>query len=450
MSRSASADVPGRVAVVGGGFAGCAAALRLARDGAQVTVFEAVEDPGPVGAGILLQPTGAAVLQQLGVYDHVAWRGTPVRALHARTASGFELFELPYALEREDIHGLGLHRGVLFEALFTEVQITSAIDLRLGCMVVDAKPAQAGAGAEVIDDEGRRHGPFDLVVVADGARSEIRRHFPTYLDQAYPWGALWFVAEDPDRLFPDVLEQVVEGSRHMLGFLPTGRGPVRVGDPDPHDDPPLTSIFWSVRCDQEEAWRHEARRFGLHRWKETILRFEPRAEPLLRQIEDHRQVLFAAYRDVRMSRWWHPLGDAHLVFIGDAAHAMSPQLGQGSNLALIDAEALADAMAEAASVEEGLRAYQAARRAHLGYYGWVNRAVTPFFQSSSHAMGWLRDVGFPLACKVPGVRRLMVRTMAGMKRGLLFDEPMPLPAPVAARADEPALHESGRSELSGS
>lgn len=429
-------EVPGRVAVIGGGFAGCAAALRLARDGAQVTVFEAVAKPGPVGAGILLQPTGAAVLQRLGVYEHVAWRGTPVRSLHARTAGGFDLFELPYSLEREDIAGLGLHRGVLFEALFSEVQLTSAIDLRLGVMIVDVR--SAASGAEVLDDEGKAHGPFDLIVVADGARSEIRaRRFPTDLDQPYPWGALWFVAEDPDRVFPDVLEQVVEGSRHMLGFLPTGRGPVRENDPDPHDDPPLTSIFWSVRCDQEAAWRHTARRMGLQRWKDTITRFEPRAEPLIAQIEDHRQVLFAAYRDVRMRRWWHPIGEhAHLVFIGDAAHAMSPQLGQGSNLALIDAETLADAMADAASMEEGLRAYQAARRAHLGYYGWANRAVTPFFQSSSLAMGWLRDIAFPLACKVPGVRRLMVRTMAGMKRGLFFDDPIALPPPVADRPDE--------------
>ncbi len=409
------------VGIVGAGFAGCAAALGLARDGAQVTLYEAVEKPGPVGAGILLQPTGAAVLQRLGVYDFVQSRGAPVRGLRGRRSTGEFLFELPYALEREDLTGLGLHRGVLFQALFDEVQLRTAIDVKLGVAVVDALP-----GGRLVDAKGRTHGPHDLLVVADGARSQIRTaRFPGRLDKPYPWGALWFVAEDPGGAFPDTLEQVVQGADHMLGFLPSGRGPIR--DDDPTDDPPLTSMFWSTRVDREAEWRNEVRRRGLQPWKDTILRFEPRAEPLLAQIHDHQQVLFAAYRDVRMASYWHEYDGAHVVFIGDAAHAMSPQLGQGSNLALIDAEVLAQELARDVDVGTALAAYQKARSEHLGYYGWINRAITPFFQSSSAVTGWVRDFAFPMARFIPGARRLMVQTMAGMKRGLFFGKPLDLP-----------------------
>ena len=63
------------IAIVGCGFAGAAAALFLARDGHRVTVFEAVADPGPVGAGLLIQPTGALVLAEVRYRSHAGFGG---------------------------------------------------------------------------------------------------------------------------------------------------------------------------------------------------------------------------------------------------------------------------------------------------------------------------------------------------------------------------------------
>ena len=115
----------------------------------------------------------------------------------------------------------------------------------------------------------------------------------------------------------------------MYGVLPTGRGPA--------DDRPLVSLYWSLALDDHARWQAD----GLDAWKAEVRGFDPRIEPVLAQITDPTQVLLARYRDVRMKRWH---GD-RIVFLGDAAHATSPQLGNGANLALVDAWTLAEALA---------------------------------------------------------------------------------------------------------
>ncbi len=411
------------IAIVGGGFAGSAAALFLHRAGHQVTLYEAVDDPQPVGAGILLQPTGMYVMEQLGLLDAVIAHGAVVDRLRCRTTDGRTLFRLAYAKRAEGLYGLGLHRGVLFEVLFNAA-LADGVDVRCGHRIVDVV-----GGGMVVDDTGAKLGPHDLVVVADGARSQIRASdFPAALDAPYPWGALWFVAEDPDRIFRRELFQMVEHTTTMLGFLPTGRAPGGTTN--------LTSIFWSLEVKTLEQWQHRMRFQGIRRFTEMIARLVPQAEPLVDQIRHPDQVLFAAYRDVRLRRWFARKHGTPVVVIGDAAHAMSPQLGQGSNLALYDAMVLARSLEGAVDTMTGLAAYQRARGSHLGFYGRVNRWVTPFFQGHSKILGFLRDVGFPIASNLPILHHAMVDTMAGVRRGFVYSESLPLPTLPPPRDEE--------------
>ena len=386
------------VGVIGAGFAGSAAAVMLARAGHGVTVYEAVPEPGPVGAGILLQPTGQHVLQQLGLWAPVHASGTRVDRLRCRTPSGRVLFDLPYEASARGRFGLGLHRGVLFETLFAELS-RARVMVHLGTAIIASE-----ASGHLRDAQGRLHGPHDLIIVADGARSQLRSQcFAEATDEPYPWGALWFVAEDPEGIFTRELHQVVRGTGKMTGFLPTGQAS--------SGGVPLTSMFWSLPVAALPQWRAT----GLDVWKQEILSFEPRAEPLLAQIDDPEQVLFAAYRDVKAPRWHNE----RIVLIGDAAHAMSPQLGQGSNLALMDAQVLSQAVADAESVQQSLQLYQRRRGPHVRFYEFANRLCTPFFQGHGRLSGWLRDALFPVATALPYVRRRMVQTMCGIEQGVL-------------------------------
>jgi 2-polyprenyl-6-methoxyphenol hydroxylase-like FAD-dependent oxidoreductase len=393
------------VGVIGCGTAGPAAALFLSRAGHSVTVYERVEAPGPVGAGIILQPTGQVVLERLGLADQVALRGARLDSLRVERHEKGPLLELAYCDVDASLFGIGLHRGVLFQVLYGAV-LREGIPVRLG-VACDRLERERGRYF-VVDDRGERWGPHDLIVVADGARSRLRDE--TGLARRadpYPWGALWFIAKDPEGVFTRELYQVVSGTRRMLGLLPSGLGPDE-GKPD--DDVPEVSLYWSIAASDLPRWRAG----GFEPWKDEIRRMVPHASFVLDAIRAPEDVLFSAYHDVVMGPW-HTRG---IVTLGDAAHAMSPQLGQGANLALWDAMVLADALDhERSDLVRALDRYSRERRAHLGYYQLVTRALTPFFQSDHDVLGWLRDLGMPLLNKVRFFNRAMVLGMCGTADG---------------------------------
>lgn len=395
------------IGVVGCGTAGPAAALFLARQGHAVTVYERFEQPRAVGAGIILQPTGQAVLAKLGLLEPVLAKGARLDGLEVVHPDGSTLLELRYADVDARLFGLGLHRGVLFEALHGALCAQPGVALRLGTPCEGL--ARAGVGKlGVVDEAGALHGRHDLVVVADGARSRLRDD--TGLARRvtpYPWGALWFVGRDDEGSFDGKLHQVVDGTRTMLGLLPTGQGP---SDDEHPDEARLMSLYWSLRADELHALRAR----GLGAFRDRVLGLEPRAEALLDQVGHVDELLFSQYHDVVLSPW----NTRSVVHLGDAAHAMSPQLGQGANLALWDAMVLAEAIAEEPSeLVRALDRYSRERRGHLGYYQLVTRALTPFFQSDHDALGVLRDTLMPLAAKLRLGREAMLMGMCGAADG---------------------------------
>lgn len=98
---------------------------------------------------------------------------------------------------------------------------------------------------------------------------------------------------------------------------------------------------------------------------------------------------------------------------------MSPQLGQGANMALLDAQALASAMQRNTDWPDIWADYHRQRHAQLRFYQAMSRLLTPIFQSHIPGAGWLRDIGFPLMHRLPWVNRQMAQTVAGLKTGLL-------------------------------
>jgi 2-polyprenyl-6-methoxyphenol hydroxylase-like FAD-dependent oxidoreductase len=374
-----------RVAIVGSGTAGPAAGIFLARAGHEVTLFERAPKEEAVGAGFLLQPTGLAVLRELGLADEVLAVTQKIRGLYCETGSGKVLLDLNYRELEEGLFGLGTHRSSLLSVLL-KAFVESGGEMRWGSAIEKMSMEQ---GRRYLNGEG----PFDLVLLCDGARSKLREQsgIGARVDR-YPWGALWFIGKRTPEFAADLLWQRVGSTRELCGFLPTGT----------KED--YLSLFWSVRLDEPLP--------SLEEWKKTLLQLVPEAEGFLEQVESMEQLQRASYHDVRMKQWH---GD-RVAILGDAAHALSPQLGQGINLALCDASVLAGCLSEM-DLEEALVTYSRRRRKHVGFYQFATRWATPFFQSDHLKLGKLRDFAFPIGMKLPYFRRQMIATMSGLKTG---------------------------------
>lgn len=385
---------PYRVGVVGMGVAGTAVAHLLARDGNHVTLLERAVEPRPIGAGILLQQSGQEVLRRMGVLADVVAHAAPLDELHARHDDGRTLIRTRYGDYAPGCKAYGLHRGVLFNALSGLVRST-AVDVRTGCDVIGRVIRPAG-DVLLTDVRGQQHGPFDFVIAADGSRSRCREVCGIRACVTnYGHGTLWVTT--PGTGVPGKLLQVVRGNRLLLGLLPLGDG--------------LVSLYWGLPVGQFD----EVRRRGLDALKREILALSPEAAGVLDMVVVFEQFLLTAYQHVQVSRW----SDHFTLFIGDSCHAMSPHLGQGANLALVDAWRFAACLRGAATPQAAFQAFRQQQRSYLRYYATITYLLSPFFQSDWGVLAWVRDLGLPLLPWIPFVQRQMLMTVTGLKGGFL-------------------------------
>ncbi|HET9835539.1 MAG TPA: NAD(P)/FAD-dependent oxidoreductase [Rhodanobacteraceae bacterium] len=386
-----------RIAIVGYGTGGQASALMLVADGHEVDVFERAPELGPVGAGLLLQPTGLAVLWEMGLLEGALAHGAVVTRLYGQNQRGRPVMDMRYGDLDRRLFGLGLQRGALFALL--DAAWREGRRIHCGCTITDVD-AERGA---LTDEQGRRHDGYDLVIVADGAASRLRgRIVPARLDRPYPWGAQWCLVEQGDWPWLDELQQRYVSARRMAGMLPVGTRP---GDPVRR-----LSFFWSTQVASLDAGIGDA-----DRWRDEVATVWPEAAERLSATAVPEGLAAARYRDAVHRRWFN----GRAVLLGDAAHAMSPQLGQGVNMALLDARALRDALREHESVAEALAMYQRRRRAHVGIYHFWSRWLTPLFQSDRDFAARCRDGLFHPMSRMPGARGQMLRVLSGTRKGWL-------------------------------
>ncbi|MFN3546430.1 MAG: FAD-dependent oxidoreductase [Mesorhizobium sp.] len=386
------------IAICGAGPAGLAAALFLRRAGHRVTVFERFESAKPLGSGLILQPTGLSVLGALGLLPQILSLGSRIERLHgADAATGRTVLDVRYASGRNGRYGLAVHRAALFGVLHHAVSDAGiAIEPGREIEALD----EVGERPRLVQADGARIGPFDVVIDSSGARSKLKRHVRRPVEpRALAYGAFWasldWRGEGFDR---HALSQRYRRADVMIGVMPIGS--VEPGGAQ------QAAFFWSLKPAEADAVRAR----GLDAWKDEVRRFWPATDVYLRQIESFEQLTLARYGHHTLGR---PAG-RRLAVIGDAAHSTSPQLGQGANMALLDAAALEHALASTDDLTDALSSYCAARRLHVRLFQALSLGFTPFYQSDSRMVPFLRDTLVSSIAKVPPAPRLLAALVSGM------------------------------------
>ena len=375
------------IAVAGAGIAGLAVAAMVARSGHHVVVYDKLPKPAPVGSGLIVQPVGQAVLQAMDVFDTLKARAAHLRRLHAVNTNGKAVLKVRYSALGEDSCGLGVHRAVLFEILLKAAEAAGA-DFEYGCDVLGVETV-AGDQQRLNFAGGEASPKIDLVIDALGVRSPLITRNDAFLK----FGALWANVPMPDdAAFPaDELTQKYRRADCSAGLMPIGKGG--------------GAFFWTLRQDGFDHWRKE----GLDAWKRDVLQLWPEANVVLAEITDPDQMIFARY-----AHHTHPTpAEGGVVHIGDAWHAASPQLGQGANMALLDACALATAIEQNKDLNDALRMFIKMRNRHVKLYQAISWAFTPVYQSESKILPALRDwLTEPLSDMAP-IRKLLAVIVAG-------------------------------------
>jgi 2-polyprenyl-6-methoxyphenol hydroxylase-like FAD-dependent oxidoreductase len=355
------------VAIVGYGVAGIAASILLRDQGHEITHFESRSSGATVGAGILLQPKGLRALESIGLLDEVLLQGSEISRIFAATTANERLLDVSYIDVGASRCAIGLQRAALAEIL-------ARADAGRENVKFDHEVEHIDPRLGVITTAQGKFERFDLIIIADGSNSSLRdRTMPHHLihNKLYETSALVALLPDRGEAPSPTVSQQFDGTRHVSAW-PVGRN---------HFDQ-TRQIALAVNVFSENEFKANP----AHWFRCTVSRICPQLGEQLATMSTLKPIHFR-YRDVQMHRYVYE----RVVVIGDAAHAMSPQLGLGATLALTDAVAFAKCMQSTRSVKAALQEFDRSRRPLHAPIQSASRLLTPIMQSNSVLLAAIRN-----------------------------------------------------------
>jgi 2-polyprenyl-6-methoxyphenol hydroxylase-like FAD-dependent oxidoreductase len=358
-----------KAVVIGAGIGGLTAAISLRRAGVEAVVFERATELREVGAGIALWANAAKALRKLGLYEAVRDRAAEIGG-ETRTWRGRKLFAIPADAMRSRFGeaSLVMHRA--------DLQATLLAALPKDVVTLGTKLESFSQDGETVVahfSEGREE-TADLLVGADGLRSTVRARILGDGPPRYAGFTAWRgIAEGVEGLVPDGVGLNLWGRGMEFGLISIGRG----------------RAYWYLSRNAPEGEGPTGR-------KEEVLRrlrgWYSAARTAVEATEDARILRNDIYDREPAGRW----GEGNATLLGDAAHPMTPNLGQGACQAIEDAVVLADAVRLSDSAASALRSYEARRIRRTGAVVRASRSMARVLQIEAPLLCGVRDAGVRL------------------------------------------------------
>lgn len=335
-----------RVAVIGGGIGGASAAIALRKEGFDVQVYEQAPELKEVGAGIGLRPPSVQCFKDWGIFEAIEAVSTQSSHMEILASNGTLLIkeQWPLLTANEDEKWARLiHRADLLDTLIAQLPKES-VHLNHQCIdIVDH-----GNYAEVEFANGTKI-EADLVIAADGIRSPIRKKLMEDVDAVYSgfYAYRALVKQDQTNGMAseeNMLRIYVDGDAQVYLLPLETRGEVSVDITVPVE---------------EFSWRPDVTKDDL---LESVKNYDPKIKKIIEDL-DFASITCRPLCDIEALNKWTTKS---VALIGDAAHAMLHNQGQGANMAIQDGGALALALRESETVEEALVKYSE-KRIPLGH-----------------------------------------------------------------------------------
>ncbi|HLZ25538.1 MAG TPA: FAD-dependent monooxygenase [Ktedonobacterales bacterium] len=361
----ASAPSAMTVLIMGGGIGGLATALACQLNGIRCFVFERTQQLRDVGASLILAGNAVKALNKLGFADVLRTSAAPLRFSSLRSWHGGVLVELPMQeIERRfGVTAVAIHRAELQAAL---VQALEPGTLRTNMQGIGFEQDGEGVCVRFASGDSLRG---DALVGADGLYSAVRSQLvgatkPHYAGYVAWRGVTPFSMDEREE--QTTFETWGAGKR--FGFIPLTRG----------------RVSWFAVANAPEGAREGNAEQEKRRVLDLVANCHAPAHAVVEATEASAIICTDIYDRPVLTAW----SQGRITLVGDAAHPMTPNLGQGACQAIEDAYFLAESLRSAPTITSALQRYEAQR---------INRANA--IVQRSWQQGWIAQAEHPLAVR---------------------------------------------------
>ncbi|HTH58111.1 MAG TPA: FAD-dependent monooxygenase [Cyclobacteriaceae bacterium] len=334
-----------KCAIIGAGIGGLTVAIALKKKGFDVKVYEAAPEIKPLGAGIVMATNAMLVFQRLDLAEKVKAAGNLIKEgfICDQRWKPIQQMDVDYVSQKYGVGSYAFHRAELHKVLIDELPEST---VELNHKLISVTQAENKVQLK-FDNQSER--VFDFAIGADGIKSISRESLFGKTTYRYSGQTCWRSIVDmsvPTKFKNATYE--LWGSKAGLRF-----GIVAVGENKIYFFATEKSMEGGV--DKVESLKTDlVTKFG---------EFGPEVVAMLEKADATKIIRTDIYDLAPISSWYRE----NVVLLGDAAHATTPNLGQGGCQAVEDAYVLANALAEHSGVADAFKNYQNLRFAKANY-----------------------------------------------------------------------------------